>query len=255
MQFNTKASNGLRFTVDDAQLDTVTRSVDLEATAVHEFGHSLGLAHSYINQTSPTDGTAATMFPFIDTGDPQAEVSMRTLHPDDVAWASYFYPEGTSSSGPAKLQPGDIRFRDRYGIVTGNLSHGVLGQPIAGGHLFAVDLLRRSVVSGAYSGTTRLSFNPVTGGLFFLPRRHRRNRGRPVLDSTPARLVLGWIPSVDGQPAAPGNISFTCQIGGFFGQLGFNDEFHGFREADVECIRASASPCSSCRRRAPASTS
>ena len=31
VQFNTKVSNGFRFTVDDAQVDTVTRSVDLSA--------------------------------------------------------------------------------------------------------------------------------------------------------------------------------------------------------------------------------
>src|SRR5262249_23571749 len=45
VQFNTKTTNGLRFTVGDAALDTVTRSVDLVATATHEFGHSHGLSH------------------------------------------------------------------------------------------------------------------------------------------------------------------------------------------------------------------
>jgi Matrixin len=108
--FNTKTSNGLRFTVGDAALDTTVRSVDLEATAVHEFGHSHGLSHSVNNQRNAVDGTGATMFPSIDTGDPAAEASIRSLDADDIAWSSFIYPEGTASSGPAALQPGDVAF-------------------------------------------------------------------------------------------------------------------------------------------------
>src|SRR5262249_11060047 len=40
VMFNTKTTNGLRFTVNDADVDIVARSVDLVATATHEFGHS-----------------------------------------------------------------------------------------------------------------------------------------------------------------------------------------------------------------------
>src|SRR5215813_4921000 len=67
VQFN---ANALRFTVGDAALDTNINSVDLIATATHEFGHSHGLSHVMDNQISRTDGTGVTMFPFIDTGDP-----------------------------------------------------------------------------------------------------------------------------------------------------------------------------------------
>jgi len=35
---------------------------DIQAIATHEFGHSHGLAHSFINQTSSGDGAGATMF-------------------------------------------------------------------------------------------------------------------------------------------------------------------------------------------------
>ena len=73
VQFNTKTNNGLRFTMDDARLDTTIRSVDLMAVAVHEFGHSHGLSHDMKNRISATDGTGSTMFPFIDSGDPDSE--------------------------------------------------------------------------------------------------------------------------------------------------------------------------------------
>jgi hypothetical protein len=103
IQFNTKTSNGFRFTVDPAAADTVTRSVDLLCVAIHEEGHSHGLSHTLDNQISATDGTGTTMYPFIDTGDPAAELAQRTLGTDDIAWSSYFYPEGTASSGPPAL--------------------------------------------------------------------------------------------------------------------------------------------------------
>jgi hypothetical protein len=165
VQFNTKVSNGFRFTTDPAQADTVTRSVDLECVATHEFGHSFGLSHVPNNQTSAADGNGATMFPFIDTGDPASELSQRDPDNDDIAFASFFYPEGTAASGPGSLQAGDVPFASAFGLITGELRHGVLNQPIAGGYLQTVnrDTGERGV--GAFSGTTNLSFNPSNGGL------------------------------------------------------------------------------------------
>lgn len=225
VQFNTKTSNGLRFTVIDSQLDTVARSVGLQTTAVHEFGHSHGLSHSMDNQLSATNGDGATMFPFIDTGDPVAELQQASLSIDDIAWSSFFYPEGSAASGPAALQPGDVAFNKAFGLITGELRHGVLNQPIAGGSLSATDWTTGDLVASGYSGTTRVSFNPVNGGLFLIDPAFNIPDGKYVIPVPRGNYAVGVEP-VDGTPAAAGNISTTCQIGSAFGQLNFNEEFY-----------------------------
>ena len=226
VQFNTKVSNGFRFTVDDAQVDTVTRSVDLECVAVHEFGHSIGLSHSQDNQNSASDGTGATMFPLIDTGDPAAELGGATLDTDDIAWAAFTYQEGTAASGPAALQAGDVAFSSAWGLITGELRHGVQNQPIAGGSLYAVNWdTNENTVSG-FSGTTNLSFNPANGGLFFVPNIAQAIvNGNYTIPVPPGNYSVG-VEALDGSPSAPGQISFTTQIGNFFGQHNFHEEFY-----------------------------
>ena len=237
VQFNTKTTNGFRFTVGDAALDTITRSVDINTVATHEFGHSHGLSHSFENQISGKDGTGATMFPFIDTGDPAAELGQRSLSVDDIAWSSFFYPEGSANSGPAKLQRGDKAFNREFALIKGELRHGVLNQPIAGGNVFAVDLLSNKRLVSAFSGTTQVSFNPATGGLSLIndPAFHIPNGNYFI--PVPTGLYAVGVESVDGTPAAAGNISLTCQIGSIFGQQNFNEEFYNRSREDARETR------------------
>jgi Matrixin len=240
VQFNTKTANGVRFTVDDASVDTITRSVDLMAVAVHEFGHSHGLSHDLNNQISATDGTGSTMFPFIDTGDPDAERGQRSLDMDDIAWSSYIYPEGTAISGPAALKRGDRAFSRVFGVVTGEVQHGVLGQPVAGASLFATDTETGDVVSSAFSGTTQVSLNPLTGQSLVIDAAFNILDGKYAMPVPAGRYTVG-IEALDGSPVPAGSISLTAQIGQLLGQQNFNEEFYSRkREAAVELERRPA---------------
>jgi hypothetical protein len=225
VQFNTKTNNGLRFTIDPAQADTVVRSVDLKCVAVHEFGHSFGLSHVLDNQTSATNGEGSTMFPFIDTGDPVAELQQATPSPDDIAFASFFYPEGSALSGPAALQAEDVPFGSVYGLITGELRHGVLNQPIAGGQVRAVDRNTKANMVSAFSGQANLSFNPATGGLFFVPNVAQAITNGNYVIPVPQGNYNVQVEAVDGAPAAAANIGLTPQVGNFFGQQNFIEEF------------------------------
>jgi hypothetical protein len=236
VQFNTKTTNGFRFTIGDAALDTVARSVDLNTTATHEFGHSHGLSHSFDNQVNGSNGDGATMFPFIDTADPASELNQRSLGQDDIAWSSYFYPEGSARSGPAKLQGKDKAFDKEYGLIKGSLTHGLLNQPIAGGVAFAVDLLSDKRIASGFSGTTQLSFDPVTGGLFLVDPAFNIQNGNYVIPVKKGLYAVGIEPA-DGTPTGAGNISLTCQIGAIFGQQNFNEEFYNRSREDAREVR------------------
>jgi hypothetical protein len=234
VQFNTKVSNGFRFTVGDAALDTVARSVDLRAVAIHEFGHSHGLSHSMENQTSSTSGDGATMFPFIDTGDPASELQQRSLHSDDIAWSSYLYPEGSASSGLAALQAGDVAFDDVYGLITGEVFHGTLNGPIAGASVRAVAKQGDRVTASGFSGTVNLSFNPTTEQVFALPTAAQGVvNGNYVIPVPQGSYAVG-VEAVDGNPVSAGSISYTAGAGAFYGQLNFNEEFYKNKDSDLE---------------------
>jgi len=221
VQFNTTQ---FRFTVNDADVDTNPLSVDLQATATHEFGHSFGLSHVLNNQKSPTDGTSATMFPFIDTNDPASELAQRTLDSDDVAYASFYYPEGSAASGPAALQPGDIPFNLVYGTIKGSVTHGVFNQPVAGASVSAINLLNGEEVASAFSGTAQVSFDPATGEIFLVSEAYNILNGNYTMP-VPLGLYTVGIEAVDGSPVPSGSVSLTAQLGDIFGLLDFNEEF------------------------------
>jgi hypothetical protein len=89
------------------------------------------------------------------SSNPVNELALRSLEMDDIAWSSLLYQEGSETTGPGALQPGDQAFDAVFGLVTGRVRHGKLRQPVAGASVFAVDAHSGAVVSSAISGTTQ----------------------------------------------------------------------------------------------------
>jgi hypothetical protein len=216
-------SDRQRFTVDPAAPDTDADSVDLMAVALHEFGHSHGLAHSMTNQLSPTDGRGAVMFPFIQTADPEAELSLRSLTAEDVAWSSYLYPEGSAQTGPARLGPGDVAFHDVFGLIRGSVRHGVLREPVAGANIYAVhttETAADAIASSAFSGTVQFWVDPLTGEIKFF----RILDGTYVLPVPRGDFRIG-VEAIDGDPAPATSFNLTTRTGAFADQLEFPEDF------------------------------
>jgi hypothetical protein len=227
----------LRYTVGDDALDTNTRSLDLIAVATHEFGHSHSLSHTLDNQISDTDGNASVMFPGgVDGNDPASEKARRSLSSDDIAWSSYFYPEGSAGSGPASLQPGDKAFDREYGLIKGELRHGVLNQPIAGGSVFANGFLSDKFVASGFSGTTQVSLDPDTGQRFLIDPAFNILNGNYVIP-VPKGIYAVGVEAVDGNPRDASDVNLICQIGFTFGQQNFNEEFYNRSREDAREVR------------------
>ncbi|MCQ8184140.1 matrixin family metalloprotease [Parvularcula maris] len=209
---------------------TASTAADIDAVSTHEFGHSHGLNHALINQISDEDGTSSTMFPFIDTGDPQAELATRELHTDDLAVSAFIYPEGSSRRGIAAIQRGDKRFNRVYDVIRGEVTDGE-GTNILGAAITATNREgRRSNMT--YSGRSA-AFELPGVGLFAFPEGALSGEYELVVARRQAFALD--MQALDGDPAAAGNISTNAIIGDILGQTNFPEEgWSSFFEDDRE---------------------
>jgi uncharacterized protein (TIGR02145 family) len=105
---------------------------DIQSVLTHEIGHVLGLLHSPV--------VGATMFFTMGSG-----TKVRTLEQDDISWASYGYPSTS--------------YNTTYGSISGNITYGYGGQPVAGAIVYAISTSRQDSVH-AYSDASGNYFVP-----------------------------------------------------------------------------------------------
>ena len=162
-------------------------TLDVRAVALHEIGHLFGLAHTCIR-----DGV---MWPFL-----AADIAAaRTPKADDVAYASFFYPQ-------------EPAYSDTLGTIQGQVINGFSRGPILGAHVFAVDPLSGASVVGAYTGDD---------GSYLIP-------GLPG-----GQDYLVAIEPLDGDP--PGLDPFRInEVIQFTFDTNFPEEFFDANEANVE---------------------
>ena len=163
-----------------------------------------------------------------------AELELRELDSDDVAWTSRDYPEGSAASGPAALQAGDVAFSEVYGLVNGSVTDGATGLPVVGAAVGAFTGADDVLVTTGFSGTARLRVRD-DGALFFpLDPASGIVHGDFSLPVERGMYRVG-MEAVDGTPLAPGQVNFDLQVGAFFGQFGFQEErFNGDAEGALE---------------------
>jgi hypothetical protein len=116
-------------------------SFDVQAVALHEVGHLLGLCHSGIRH--------AVMWPFLGA-DP-----LRVPSVDDVAWLSHLYPAQPAQSAA-------------FGRIAGTVRNGANELPVLGAHVYAVDPATQAPIVGGYSADDGTFVLPVPPGSHLL---------------------------------------------------------------------------------------
>lgn len=208
-------------------------SADIQAVAVHEFGHSHGLSHAAINVISAQDGSGSTMFPFIDTNDGAAEEATRSPHEDDIAWSSFNYPEGSQSTGAGALDDsqGDQAFSQVYAVLSGSVARED-GSPVVGASVFAVHGFGQAgqTMVEANTGEVLVLADP-DGNLLLAPEVLGAVDGDFEIPVRRGNYRIG-VQALDGSPFEGNRVSVTANVGFLYGQQNFSEEFLSSRSEE-----------------------
>ncbi|MHC4990354.1 MAG: Ig-like domain-containing protein, partial [Planctomycetota bacterium] len=159
---------------------------DIRAVGLHEIGHGFGLAHSSI--------AGAVMWPFLDNDIAAA----RTPKTDDIAYASFYYPE-------------EPAYSSTFGAIRGQIINGFSSATVLGAHVYAADTTTGAKLVGAYSG----------------------DDGSYVLPGLATGDFLVGIEPLDGDPAAldPARVNEVIL---FTFDTNFPEELYDANESNVE---------------------